>query len=529
MKFETLIHRIDENVLQQLFGESLQIINGVGENNVTIESLKDALLVTYSPFQILTNKNLFKPIIPIISKEDAIRLCQELGIQFDENIPWTSLEKLNLSTSVGRRLCNYFDVEYEDFVKEIIPNQISIAPEYPLFSHQIKVQNKVENKLWGEGKRKVLIHMPTGSGKTRTCMNIICDYFRKHEKSNVIWFANTEELCQQASDEFCKAWKELGNRKLSVQNIWGGNKLNHELKSSFIVFGIQSFISLYSNNSSIATRLSESVGLVVMDEAHMSIAPKYKLGLDILLFKNAKLIGLSATPGRSWNNKNADRELADYYEREKVTLEIQGFNNPVDFLISKGYLARVNNESLLFNDGLSPTEEDYEYLRENLQLSQKILNRISEDAKRNILIVSKVVSLLRKHNRIILFAINVKHSEVLALALSSLGIRACSISSKTEKSVRRNLISEFKKEGNDQMVLCNYGVLTTGFDAPKTSCAVITRPTDSLVLYSQMVGRVIRGVEAGGNEVADVITVVDTNLKGFGNISDAFFNWEDVW
>ena len=79
------------------------------------------------------------------------------------------------------------------------------------------------------------------------------------------------------------------------------------------------------------------------------------------------------------------------------------------------------------------------------------------------------------------------------------------------------------------MVLCNYGVLTTGFDAPQTSCAVITRPTDSLVLYSQMVGRVIRGEKAGGNKEADIITVVDTNLQGFGSVADAFFNWEDVW
>jgi superfamily II DNA or RNA helicase len=79
------------------------------------------------------------------------------------------------------------------------------------------------------------------------------------------------------------------------------------------------------------------------------------------------------------------------------------------------------------------------------------------------------------------------------------------------------------------MVICNYGVLTTGFDAPKTSAALIARPTRSLVLYSQMVGRAIRGERAGGNKSAEIVTVVDPELHGFGDVSAAFTNWEDVW
>lgn len=78
-------------------------------------------------------------------------------------------------------------------------------------------------------------------------------------------------------------------------------------------------------------------------------------------------------------------------------------------------------------------------------------------------------------------------------------------------------------------MIVNYGVLTTGFDAPKTSSVLITRPTKSLVLYSQMVGRAIRGKLAGGNEEAEIVTVVDTTLPGFGNLAEAFKNWEDVW
>jgi superfamily II DNA or RNA helicase len=94
------------------------------------------------------------------------------------------------------------------------------------------------------------------------------------------------------------------------------------------------------------------------------------------------------------------------------------------------------------------------------------------------------------------------------------------------------MIEDFKVsriDNPESLILCNFGILTTGFDAPETSCAVISRPTDSLVLYSQMVGRAIRGINSGGNLEADIVTVVDDNLKGFGEVADAFMNWEDVW
>jgi len=62
-----------------------------------------------------------------------------------------------------------------------------------------------------------------------------------------------------------------------------------------------------------------------------------------------------------------------------------------------------------------------------------------------------------------------------------------------------------------------------------TSAVVIARPSKSLVLYSQMVGRATRGPLVGGNEHAEVLTIVDTRLPGFANMVDAFNNWEDVW
>jgi len=76
--------------------------------------------------------------------------------------------------------------------------------------------------------------------------------------------------------------------------------------------------------------------------------------------------------------------------------------------------------------------------------------------------------------------------------------------------------------------LVNYGVLTTGFDAPKANVAIIGRPTQSVTLYSQMVGRVMRGKEAGGKSQCKVITVKDP-VYGFRDMSESFFYWEELW
>ena len=99
----------------------------------------------------------------------------------------------------------------------------------------------------------------------------------------------------------------------------------------------------------------------------------------------------------------------------------------------------------------------------------------------------------------------------------------------TDVSNRTRAIQRFRRPDARKRVLINFGVLTTGFDAPAASAALIARPTKSLVLYSQMVGRVIRGPRAGGTERCEIVTVVDTTLPGFGDIAEAFMNWEDVW
>ena len=104
---------------------------------------------------------------------------------------------------------------------------------------------------------------------------------------------------------------------------------------------------------------------------------------------------------------------------------------------------------------------------------------------------------------------------------------AAAVTSRTRSANRQKIIKQFR-DTDEIQVLANYGVLTSGFDAPRTNTAVIARPTDSVVLFSQMVGRAARGTKAGGNSECRVITIVD-DLPGFRSIAEAFEYWNNIW
>lgn len=197
--------------------------------------------------------------------------------------------------------------------------------------------------------------------------------------------------------------------------------------------------------------------------------------------------------------------------------------------MAEGYLARAEYRSLLDQSGLELSRRDLNRIGEELDFPSYLLHRIEEDEQRNLRIILEIEELAKRHQRIIIFTISVEHSKLIASVLQTRGLSAYTLSANTSASERSRLIANFKNDDPETKILCNYGVLTTGFDAPKTSAAIIARPTRSLVLYSQMVGRAIRGIKAGGNETAEIVTVVDKNLPGFGSVAEAFKNWEDVW
>ena len=90
---------------------------------------------------------------------------------------------------------------------------------------------------------------------------------------------------------------------------------------------------------------------------------------------------------------------------------------------------------------------------------------------------------------------------------------------------RRIIIKQFTDGEID--FLFNYGVLTTGFDAPKTRNIVICRPINSNILYEQIVGRGIRGTRFGGTDECDVIDFSD-NIHNLGK-QQAYMRFKEFW
>jgi superfamily II DNA or RNA helicase len=106
-----------------------------------------------------------------------------------------------------------------------------------------------------------------------------------------------------------------------------------------------------------------------------------------------------------------------------------------------------------------------------------------------------------------------------------LGRSSVVISSDTRAPLRRKYIEQFKA-GEIEFIF-NYGVLTTGFDAPKTENIVICRPTFSDVLYEQIVGRGLRGPKFGGTATCTIIDFCDNYFR-FGD-QQAYKRFENSW
>ena len=196
--------------------------------------------------------------------------------------------------------------------------------------------------------------------------------------------------------------------------------------------------------------------------------------------------------------------------------------------MAEGYLARPTFSTLLAND-ISLEKEAARSVESDDDFSSAVLEQIGQNVERTAAVLNKVQDMITRHSRVIVFASSVRHAELLMSLLAAIGIEAYVITGETAIGQREHAIRRYKGSAPTPIVMCNFGVLTTGFDAPKTSAAIVARPTKSLVLYSQMVGRAIRGVKAGGNEQCEIVTVVDPGLPGFGDVAEAFVNWEDVW
>ena len=402
----------------------------------------------------------------------------------------------------------------------------TVSPKYPLYPYQRQVLADILCAL-ASPERRVVAHLPTGAGKTRIASHTACRLLNEKDTDDslVIWLASTEELCEQAADELAKGWTYLGLRDAAIHRYWGNRLLDlRHLPSGFLVTGLAKLRAAAFQDNTLLAHLAHCAAAVIFDEAHQAVAATYSFITEQLCSVRPPLLGLTATPGRTANLTDADYRLASMFDYNKVSIDPRGHDSPVTYLIQNRYLADARFVPISFESDTAITEP-----HPGMDYSTDDLDDLGRNRERTHRIAELAENAVRRHQRTIVFCPSVESAVECNKLLQEKGMATNVVTANTPGEDRRAIIDTFKSDSREHMIIFNYGVLTAGFDAPRTRCVIIARPTTSLVLYSQMAGRAMRGPRAGGNPRAEILTVVDTNLPGFGSVTEAFTNWEELW
>lgn len=502
--------------------------------NMLYESLGLKLLLDNKSRLFLIQRMTIEQVRAVFSKLEI----DDLG--FDENNIPRNYQVLEVISSkwpqeIFRALELTEVVEEFDQLKQKVQGTAQVKVAYPLYEYQIDCAQRVQQLICDPQTRRALLHLPTGAGKTRTAMNIVSTFLREHPNSLVVWLADTKELCEQAIEEFTKAWGLLGNHDLPVYSYYGDSELSISgITRGFLVAGLQKLHSLGQKDQGalqyVYQQLRANTSLVIFDEAHIAIAPTYRSITDGFLDhseNNAFLVGLSATPGRVLGDDDnlvaENLRLSDFFENNKITMKVSGYSSPLEYLVENEYLAKANFIDLNYDDIELQLPDIVKGSRVD---SSEILQALSSNTNRNQKLLETIHNELASNAQVIVFACTVAHARELTTILAGQGIACRSIDGSTPKVVRAATIKDYREKKIN--VLINFGVLTAGFDAPCTNVAIIARPTNSLVQYSQMAGRAMRGPRSGGNRVCRVYTVND-NIPEFRSVCRAFEYWDEMW
>lgn len=433
------------------------------------------------------------------------------------------LEKYTDNISLVDYLFGISD-SYKLQINQSVKHVSRIAPNYELYPYQFDLTNKIK-ALFFQQKRG-LLHLPTGAGKTRTAISYICDFINEDSSRLVIWLADRNELCEQALEEFSIAWKSRGNIAATSYGYFGnsGGLTLGGIDKGFLVCSVQSLWAVRNSDRDILYKmLSENASLVVFDEAHKAAANTYSNMLTYILETSSEslLLGLTATPGRAIVQEGASNEenesLAAMFDNNKITMTMPGYLSPIQYLYDKNYLAKPEFLDLDYSDDTVLTNVVGDFFKSDA------IDALSDSELRNRAILQCVIEEVGKGSFIIIFANTVKHARNLEGLFQLFDINAMSVDSSTKE--RAGIINSYRKK--EFQVLINYEVLTAGFDAPHTNVAIIARPTNSLVAYSQMAGRAMRGGKTG-NATCKIYTVND-EIPEFRSVARAFIHWDRHW
>ena len=316
-----------------------------------------------------------------------------------------------------------------------------------LRDYQKDLINRTRTKL--RTHKSVLMVAPTGAGKTVLMASMLAGAAAKGNRS--VFLVPREELLEQSV-------ATLGLADIEPGVIAAGHKPNYDKPIQVAMVG------------SLKRRMGDIIPprLVVPDECHHCVSKTYT---DILAtWASAKVVGLTATPERL-----DGKGLGEHFE-----VMVEGPS--VTWLMESGYLSpyKAYAPTTVPTAGVRVTAGDYN--RSDLE------GMMDKPA-----IIGGIVDSYLKRaegKRAIVFAVGVKASRALAEAFVAAGVSAAHVDGDTDKTSRHEAMERFKAGG--VRVLCNVDLFGEGVDVPGMEAVILARPTASMGLHRQQVGRVLR-------------------------------------
>lgn len=362
-----------------------------------------------------------------------------------------------------------------------------------LRKHQIDAKNAIL-RAW-DSYDSVMLQMPTGTGKTYLFTSIIKDlisfYKAQKREINILVVAHRLELL----DQIAASLKNYGVPCGFIQ----GSREQHLWQR----VQVGSILSLISERNEMNVRRCK-FDFIIVDEAHHTLADSYKRLFD--MFPEAKKLGVTATPWRM-NHES----FLSVYQTLITTPQVKWF-------IQKHLLSDFDYVSVKPDSNIQQLVNSID-----IAATGDFVNDALSAAFDNQRIRARLYDSFHKYasdRKGIVYAINKQHARNIAELYSSKGYVSVNIDCDTPKDERERLIDEFKA-GRIQ-VLVNVELFTEGFDCPDVSFIQLARPTRSLALYLQQVGRGLRVVE--GKE--KTIFIDNVGLYNYFGLPDANRKWQ---
>ncbi|MBD66313.1 MAG: ATP-dependent helicase [Halobacteriovoraceae bacterium] len=335
-------------------------------------------------------------------------------------------------------------------------------------------QQAVDNTLnyFRKSRQPAVIVLPTGAGKS-----LVIAELARIAKGRVLVLAHVKELVEQNHAKYISYDLEAG--------IYSAG-LNRKEYTGKVIFGSIQSVARASDH------FFDEFSLVIIDECHRVNSEgdtQYAQVLKKLTDKNEGLciLGLTATPyrlGMGWIYEY--NHLGEMKSQDKKFFKHCVFELPLEYMIKNKFLTQPVKIDIPVTcyDFSEITDQGKLYTQAEVEDILKLQNRLTP------LIVKNIVDITENYKRqgVMIFSSSVKHAHEIMQHLPE--GEAKLVIGDTENSDRDQIIEEFKLRKFKYLV--NVSVLTTGFDAPHVDVIAILRPTDSVSLYQQIIGRGLR-------------------------------------